>query len=98
MKSPYLYAFGAALYIAVIVFVMDAIEGVIDEAGSIFAPMVVLSLLVLSVATMGFLFFSEPLFLFMANKKQETVTFFLKTLGTFAGCAVFFLLALLYFT
>jgi len=46
--------------------------------------MTMLSLFVLSAAIMGYLFLSEPLQLFLENKKQEAVTFFAKTVGIFA--------------
>jgi DMSO reductase anchor subunit len=48
------------------------------------APIAMLSLLVLSVALMGFLFFYAPAVLLLQNKKEEALLFFLTTLGTFA--------------
>lgn len=47
-------------------------------------PIIMLSLLVLSVALMGYLFFYRPLELFMDGRRHEAATFFLKTIGTFA--------------
>jgi len=45
---------------------------------------VFLSLLTLSVAVMAFLFFYQPLLLFIEGKKKEAVNLFLKTVGIFA--------------
>jgi hypothetical protein len=96
MKNPLTHAFAAALYIVVIVFTVDAVVTESREE-TILVPMVMLSLLVLSVAVMGFLFFAEPLRLFMDNKRREAVVFFGKTLAAFAGCVAIFIIALLYF-
>ena len=85
MKKPFLHALAAALYIVVIVFVAQAVGSALkDQNDSIITPMTMLSLFVLSAAIMGYLFLSEPLQLFLENKKQEAVTFFAKTVGIFA--------------
>ena len=85
MKKPFLNAVAAALYIVVIVFVAQAVGSALkDQNDSIITPMTMLSLFVLSAAIMGYLFLSEPLQLFLENKKQEAVTFFAKTVGIFA--------------
>ena len=85
MKKPFLYASGAALYIIVIVFVVQTVGSLLEsQNGTIIIPMTMLSLFVLSAAVMGFLFLSEPLYLLMENKKQEAVVFFAKVVGFFA--------------
>jgi len=63
---------------------------------TIFIPMTMLSLLVLSVATMGFLFEAQSLRLFLDNQRGEAVTFFLKTLGTCACFMVLFIAVLIF--
>jgi len=93
MKKPFTYAFAATLYIALIVLVLQNIGEVLPEK-SILAPIVMLSLLVLSAAIMGFLFFSEPIFLFIENKKHEAVVFFGKTVGVFACFIAIFMFLL----
>ena len=85
MKKPFLRAFGAALYIVVIVFVAQAVGSVLkDQNDSIIIPMTMLSLFVLSAAIMGYLFLSETLQLLIENRKQEAIIFFAKVVGFFA--------------
>jgi hypothetical protein len=88
--TPLRNALFAALYIAGIVSLINffgtMFEGMDD---TIMAPMVMLSLLVLSVAIMGYLFVFEPVRMYVEGKKQEAITFFGKTIGFFA---VFFLI------
>lgn len=95
MKNPYVHAVLAAVYIVVIVLIINGF-GVFfkDTPDTILAPMTMLSLLVLSVATMGFLFAVEPLRLFLDNRREEAVKFFFKTLGTFACFVILFVVAM----
>jgi hypothetical protein len=87
LKNPFLNAIMAAGYIVAIVLgVINATDGT-GADNSIFAPIAMLSLLVLSVAVMAFLFFAEPVRMFVDGRKDEALTFFLKTLGTFAVIA-----------
>jgi hypothetical protein len=48
-------------------------------------PMIMLSLLVLSVSVMAFLFFYQPVVLLLDGKRDEALAFFLRTVGTFAA-------------
>ncbi len=48
------------------------------------APMLMISLLVFSVATMGYLFFYQPTVLLIAGKQQQALRLFLSTLAYFA--------------
>jgi Ni/Fe-hydrogenase subunit HybB-like protein len=89
IKKPFLYALGAALYIVIIVFVMNAITSVVPGK-TLIIPMVLLSLFVLSAAVMGFLFLSEPFRLYMENQKQEAISFFAKIVAIFACFAALF--------
>lgn len=96
MKNPFFNAVAAALYIVVIVTVMNTAGSLFaDTPDNILMPMVMLSLLVFSVALMGFLFAVQPLRLYLDNRREEAVTFFLKTLGTFACFIVVFVIALI---
>jgi 4-hydroxybenzoate polyprenyltransferase len=83
-KKPLTYASFAALYISCLVSGAYLISTFIGYTETILMPVSVLSLLVLSVALMGFLFFSEPLFLALDGKRPESVSFFLHTVGCFA--------------
>lgn len=95
-KNPFLHALVAAVYIVLIVFVIDTITSIVALQKTILIPMMMLSLFVLSAAIMGFLFVYEPLQLYFDNRKQEATTFFLKTVGCFACFVALFLMALIY--
>jgi len=85
MKKPFLYALAAALYIVIIVLVVQAVTSALkNQNETIIIPMTMLSLFVLSAAVMGFLFLSEPLYLLIENRKQEAIIFFAKIVGIFA--------------
>jgi len=94
MKKPFLFALLAALYIVNIVLAISFFSVMMPE-DTIIVPMAMLGLFVFSVAVMGFLFFYEPLRLFLEGKKREAVVFFAKMLGIFA-CFVIIFIALLF--
>lgn len=96
-RNPYMHATLAALYIVLIVLTIQSVTAYLAPRDTILIPIVMLSLFVLSAAIMGFLFVYEPARLFLDGKKQEGLVFFARTVGTFACCAVLFLL-LLFFT
>ncbi len=83
MKKPFLYALVAIVYIVTIVLGMNYTSNLLPEE-NLLMPMAMLSLFVLSVAVMGFLFLYEPLCLLVDGKKKESIAFFGKTLGIFA--------------
>ncbi|MGB3921903.1 MAG: hypothetical protein WBL19_01300 [Minisyncoccia bacterium] len=94
-KNPFINAGLTFLYIVFIVSVMFRINP--DSRGeTIFVPIIMLSLFVFSAAVMGYLFVYEPLQLHLDNKRQEAISFFFKTLGTFAGLVLTFLLYLVF--
>lgn len=94
MKKPFLFAFVAAIYIVVIVLAIQ-LTTFMPQKESILIPMTMLGLFVLSAAVMGFLFLSEPLKLFLENRKHEAAVFFAKTVGIFACFVIVFALVLL---
>lgn len=85
----------AALYIVLIVLLIQVFASTKGE-DTILIPITMLSLLVLSVAVMGFLFISGPFRIYFDGKKEEAVMFFLKTLGTFALFVALFVGILMY--
>ncbi|TAJ14569.1 hypothetical protein EPO56_01845 [Patescibacteria group bacterium] len=95
--SPFVNASLAALYIVGIAFTMGAFTSVKSLENTLLIPIGVLGLFVLSALTMGFLFIFEPLRLYFDNKKKEAVTFFFKTLGTFAVLVILYLVSILVF-
>lgn len=85
MNKPYIKALGAALYIVIVVSLMQGLgSSMAGKPDTVFAPMLMLSLLVISAAIMGWLFFYEPVKLIVENKKKEAISYFSQTLGTFA--------------
>ena len=83
-KNPIINALSASGYIILIVSVINFISHVQkNKPDTAFAPVVFLSLLTLSVAMMGYLFFYQPLQLFIQGKKKEGVNLFVQTLGVF---------------
>ena len=51
---------------------------------SVFAPVAILSLFTLSAAVMGYIFFFQPVQLYLDGKKKPAIDLFLQTLGVFA--------------
>jgi hypothetical protein len=95
-KNPFLNAALAALYIVLVVLVVDTLTSGNGGEETILVPMAILSLFVLSAAVMGFLFIYEPFNLYFGGDKQKAVSFFLKTLGAFAVFVLIFWSILLY--
>lgn len=90
-KNPYLNALYAGVYIALLVSVVTYLGNFEHTEPEILFPIMALSLLVLSAALMGYFFILTPAMMYIDGKKEEAVTFFLKTVGTFAGiCALLF--------
>lgn len=84
-KNPIINAFGAAAYIILVVSVMTFVTTPLrNKPDTFLAPITMLFVLTLSVAVMAYLFFYQPLQLFIEGKKKEAVDFFVKTLGIFA--------------
>ncbi len=94
-KNPIINALSASAYIILGVMVMTFVtQPLKHKPDTFFAPIVVLSLLTLSVAVMAFLFFYQPLLLFIEGKKKEAVNLFVKTVGIFAAITAFVLILL----
>lgn len=83
--TPLIHAGAAALYIMGVVSGISTLSNVPDENLGILIPIAVLSMLVLSVALMAYLFFYEPVRLLLDGRASEGLLFFGKTLGIFAG-------------
>ena len=94
-KKPLINALGASAYIILGVTIMNLVtQPLRDKPDTFFAPVVFLSLLTLSVAVMAFLFFYQPVMLFIEGKKKEAVNFFVKTVGIFAILTAIYLVLL----
>ena len=84
-KNPLLNALAASAYIVLIASVMYfGTRNVPGPDNSVFAPIVALSILTLSAAVMGYIFFYQPVLLFLEGKKKAAVDLFVRTVGVFA--------------
>lgn len=84
-KNPIINALSASAYIILVVTVMTLVtQPLRDKPDTFFAPVVFLSVLTLSVTVMAFLFFYQPLQLFIDGNKKEAINLFAKTVGIFA--------------
>jgi len=88
MTKPIYNALLAAGYIAILVLSLSQLEHIAPKEDNILMPMGAISILVLSAAIMGFLFFYQPVILLIENKKAEALSLFLRTVGIFAIIAV----------
>ena len=100
-KKPFYHATLAAGYITLLVNCMNFFFWMPNKPNTpdmpnIVIPMMFLSLFTLSAAVMAFLFFWEPVQLFIKGEHQKALRFFGATLGYFAGYAALFVLAVLY--
>lgn len=87
MRHPIFRAALASAYIGCVVLVIHGLSILADDGGNdgfLIIPVAMLSLFVLSAAVMGYLFLSEPVMLFMDNRRKEAIAFFLKTVAAFA--------------
>lgn len=85
-KNPIVNALCASVYIVLGVAIMNFVtQPLRNKPDTFFAPVVFLSLLTLSVAVMAFLFFYQPLLLFVEGKKKDAVNLFIKTVSIFAA-------------
>lgn len=94
-KNPIINAFGASAYIILVVTIMTFVtQPLKNKPDTFFAPITFLSVLTLSVAVMAFLFFYQPLQLFIEGKKKEAVNLFVKTVGVFGAITMMALILL----
>ena len=82
MKSPYFHSLLAEVYIMAISLVIHCLQNP-NSPDTIFAPILALSLFVLSASIMGYLFLGRPFQLYLDGHKKEAVAFFAKTVFFF---------------
>jgi len=93
-KNPYYNAVLASAYIFLVGTFMSHASVIFGQHDTALTPVMVLSLFVLSAALMGYLFIGEPAQLYMDGHKKQAMTFFWKTVATFAGItAVIFVIS-----
>jgi hypothetical protein len=88
-KKPIYNALAATIYIVLIVLFINSIDSI--ETGytnegleQFIMPIIMLSLLTLSVAVMGYIFLYQPIILFLEKNKKEAVKYFIHTILFFA--------------
>lgn len=95
--NPYQNAIVAVAYIWGVGLLINRISSLHhDTPDNLVGSMSAISLVVLSVAVMAFLFFFRPIVLLLEDKKKEAFTFFLKTLATFGAVTLLTVSTLLY--
>jgi hypothetical protein len=66
-----------------------------ETEDTLFAPIALISLFTLSAAVMGYLFLSEPVQLYLDDKKKEAVNLFVRTVAVFGGLTIVALIVFL---
>lgn len=96
-RNPIVNALSASAYIILVATIFNlVVHTQKDKPDTLLAPVGLLSLLTLSVAVMAFIFFYQPLQLFIEGKKKEAVNLFTKTVGIFG--AITFIVWILIFS
>ena len=95
-RNPFLNASGAAAYIWGVGLLISHIARLHhDTPDNLVGTISAISLMVFSAAVMAFLFFYRPIVLLVENKRDEAVSFFLKTLGIFGAITALVLVVML---
>ena len=85
-KNPSINALSASAYIFLVASIINLVSQTQkNKPDTFFAPVAFLSLLTLSAAIMAYLFFYQPLQLFIEGKKKEAVNLFIQTVGIFGA-------------
>lgn len=95
-KQPYLNSLYAEIYILILVSALHYF-GKPNTPDTFLDPAIFLSVFVLSASVMGYLFLGEPLQLYLNGEKKQAVSFFLKTVTTFAFLTLMVVLARVWF-
>ena len=91
--NPFYNALLAHAYIVGVATLLFSGFSVLEsQEESIFIPIGMLALLVLSVAVMAYLFFFQPIVLLLDGEREKAVKLFLQTIGIFAGTTILTLL------
>ena len=93
-KNPLLNALTVALYIAGISSIMFFGQRLVNPVDNVLMPITMLSLLTLSAATMAYLFFYQPVIMYLDGQKVDAVKLGLRTMGAFAVITAIFLATL----
>lgn len=95
-KNPFVNALAATAYIVGIASVLYYGPGKAIVIDGVIAPIIFLSLFVLSAAMMGYFFLYQPAQLFFENKQKEATRLFLTTVIIFACITAVMILSWLF--
>ena len=96
-QNPFLNALFASGYISILAtLIFNSPKFITDSELGMMAPILFLSIFVISVALMGYLFVYQPARLLIECKQAEATKFFLTTVFSFAGIILTTLLAWLF--
>lgn len=93
-KNPIINALSAALYIAGVVSILFFGSQFEGQEDTVLIPIAMLSLFSLSAAVMAFIFFYQPVTMYVEGEKKAAVTLLVQTIGSFAGVTAVLLAAL----
>ncbi len=82
-QNPFINALAASAYIALVALGISSIPPH-EPMLRIFGPLLFLSLFVLSAAIVGYILLLEPGLMILRGQTREGITFFLKTIASFA--------------
>lgn len=93
-QNPFYNAGLGLLYIALVVSLLNfGSKWAQSQPDNMLMPIGMLSLFVLSASVMGYLFLSQPIILFLDNKRKEAISLFIRTIAVFAGITAVVLVA-----
>ncbi len=81
IKSSLLYAFATMAYISLVALFMSNADKTLGNVKGMLAPIVFLTLLVMSAAITGSLVLGKPVMMYIDGQKKEAVKHFLLTIG-----------------
>jgi hypothetical protein len=87
-KNPIYNALAALAYIVAVSLFMFYGTQNLPKEDTVVAPIAALSLFTLSAAVMAYIFFYNPVLLFLEGKKKDALDLFLKTVGVFGAVTV----------
>ncbi|MES2135242.1 MAG: hypothetical protein V4449_03320 [Patescibacteria group bacterium] len=97
-KNYFLNALSGALYVVLVASFMYYVPKTFGPSESVMIPIAILSLFVLSVCVMACLFGYQPVKLYLEGEKKAPLELLVKTVATFAGFTVLFLVGLFFST
>src|SRR6185295_17393679 len=93
MQRGFLNALGTVAYVTLVATIMHSAQKIFRPEDTVFAPMAVLTLFVLSAAVTGGLVLGKPTLMYLNDQKKDAIKLFLYTIGWLAVATVIFVLA-----